>query len=789
MITKQLRPFLYACAATALIQTCSAQVTIEIVNDSGKSDGAVFIKTPGTTWGLGPTFIPVTPTNLFVDFTSTNTSAADATSLPLTFLATNYSVAPYTIVSPITGRTNTVYSFQADYLQSGSIYFTYDKPYTFTNGLQPSAPPDSFGNAYRYDYSELSINDQAPGNNAVDVTYVDKFGIPIQAEWYAGTSPNSPLIAGSYVYLSTKTMVDRFDENGLSQAVFSLGTNNISAGWTYGGPNSYTNFARILAPQKISGTGTSVYPYPTITNYLNSLVGPAHSFWLNGASAQGSNNYEGYVVTVTNVPSGWLVSMVKGPTTPPYNTNVVVGIPYTNTVSFVIPSASADQYVYGSPVGPGLYYTNGVLVTNTTPTAAVEKWMIGDVLSSINFGFWAGNYGTNSADWFSAVKWTSLPFASARPTDDGYFNLYAGLIYDYSDPYSYAFSERITPDVLMTPVNNQKVRLTILPDDRLDSAIVLTPSTNDITSSSIKLSWLPSSGAQSYKLNVLRPLNIPPVTVPAGTTNYTFTNLLSGSPYVFSVQAMGTGAGGNPILAPGRPVSSATTGNTTTNAGNFALIQTTFNAADAFYQLSKVYINGFMLIYTNNAWLTPDILNATWMASTGTNQVIVTVVDTNNQVIFNDWFTFTLAPGWNESGNTHSAVSNVFFFGQKLSAAPTVVNIYSGTATNFVVSTTPPPCISFGLSYVPAETRKYKPMKSVNPPASGVVITNVAGLPGGGIRFSFNIGAGTNYAVLATTNVASGPWVTNATGIGQPGGVSYTNAAGTNTAQFYRIKY
>jgi hypothetical protein len=67
-----------------------------------------------------------------------------------------------------------------------------------------------------------------------------------------------------------------------------------------------------------------------------------------------------------------------------------------------------------------------------------------------------------------------------------------------------------------------------------------------------------------------------------------------------------------------------------------------------------------------------------------------------------------------------------------------------------------------------------------------VIITAVAPLPGGGIQFSFDVPAGTNYVIESSANLAS--WQTNATGIGQTGGESYTNAAGSNTVQFYRIK-
>ena len=174
-----------------------------------------------------------------------------------------------------------------------------------------------------------------------------------------------------------------------------------------------------------------------------------------------------------------------------------------------------------------------------------------------------------------------------------------------------------------------------------------------------------------------------------------------------------------------------------------------------------------------------------------TNQVVVTVVNTNNEVVFNNWLSFTLAAPINA---TNTAISDLVFRGQKLSQPPPTVTgfISGGTATNFPISTSGPSSVTIQLTYVPAETRKFAPVQGIpTPPASGVVITNVAGIPGGGIRFSFNVPSGTNYAVLASTNVAASLslWQTNATGVGQPGLTSYTNTAGGNSAQFYRIKY
>jgi hypothetical protein len=225
-----------------------------------------------------------------------------------------------------------------------------------------------------------------------------------------------------------------------------------------------------------------------------------------------------------------------------------------------------------------------------------------------------------------------------------------------------------------------------------------------------------------------------------------------------------------------------------------------------------------------------------FQAVAGTNQVLVTLKDNNSNTVFSDWLQFVAAEpfpvlniGTNITADTsanstnvsftslNSAISGVSLGGQNLSApAPTTsggwpaggvgpvlatndpyaiwVTNYTGSPTNFLVSVNgaavagnPGPTI--GLSYGPAETRRFAPEGTANfPPVSPVVaITNVIALPAGGIQFNFNVPAGTNYVIESSGNLVD--WQTIHNGVGQVGGEeSYTNAAGTDTVQFYRIK-
>ena len=810
---------LLAAGLAGLSQPASGQLTIQIVNDSGLADTNIYLMVPGAG---GAT---LNPQSLFVD-KDTGVNAAVA----LSTLATN-SWGTFTLLSPISGNTDTVYSFQASNISSGAIYFIYNNAFVFSNGVTPSPSPDggNGGSGYRYDYAELTFNG-TDFNNDVDLTYVDKFGIPLQLEWFQGTNTTATnLQAGSYVYASTKTLASLFAANGFTGAVFGLtnaGTTNgnITPGWQYAaGTNPYANFARIVAPQKTSGTGASVSPYPGVANYLNWLVD--NPFTLNGASVQGGSvnvtvdvtntittnflyYYLGYQTSVaTNNVGGWAftvsyhpelvpasydlaaIGAIANSTTnvTPTGTTVVVNFPvqYTNTIAFSIPDTNttscASAFIYGAPVGT-YYSVNDTPVTNSThPSYKVEVWLLGDVLSALNFGFAGGIYGTNSEQWFSNVDWTCYPYGRAQlspynnPTN-GYFNPYAGLMYYEADAYTFAFSERITPDVGLPVESGDVIRITLLPDDRLDSPIPVVQ-TNLTTGTSITLSWNPVAGATGYRVNMLRPLGMASTNITS--TSHTFTGLTAGTPYVMSVQAVGT-RNGNPIITPARPISTTTAGAYLPDTnGTLTAVQVSCNLSDPFYQVGYISLNGIQLFRTNSVnpspWQNTNGVPARWLAAAGTNQVPVTVYDNNGKVLFNDWFAFVLAA----TNGGQYVVSDYLLYGQKTGTLPALTppTPFSPSLTSYN--------LLFTLNYIPAEIRKYAPVSiaSTNSPVS---ITAVSSFPGGGIRFNFNVPAGTNYAVEASGNLTH--WRTNFIGTGVPGGESYTNAAGSNSVQFYRIK-
>ena len=59
---------------------------------------------------------------------------------------------------------------------------------------------------------------------------------------------------------------------------------------------------------------------------------------------------------------------------------------------------------------------------------------------------------------------------------------------------------------------------------------------------------------------------------------------------------------------------------------------------------------------------------------------------------------------------------------------------------------------------------------------------------GGQFQITFSGSNGQTYAVLSTTNLANGPWITNSTGTFSGGSVTYTNTTPNDPQRFYRIQ-
>jgi len=668
-----------------------ANVQLQIVNDTGIPDDELYFRVVGDL--TNGNSHAMTPMSVFTAIGESN--PANATAVPLSTLATNSSAPLFSLVSQASGNTNTVYTVQVDSVASGQIVFqSGGTPFVFTNSATPSAAPTNTAN-YRFGYAEFTIFSTNGGNNAIDVTYVNAFGYPMTLEWFTDTSATNLVNSGS-VHLSTRDLVQKFADISLDQAVYGYNSTNVFSGWNYTGPGSYADFARIIGPESMFPASTpSVFPYPSFSRYLDYLADNNIIFHHNVNSLQGDQYYVGYDVSLARTDTGWEITMqynsaTASPEALDYFSSLPGATPYTNTITVPIPLEGASQWIANSAASSP-YKVNG---SSTPVNGTLEKWVMGDVMTALNTGFWGGS-STNSVNWYlqNSVVPVPGPFGLAGDTNAGFYNPYSSIIYSYTDFYGFTYGERFTPNVLFTPGPEQVVRLTLLPDGRLNSPEV---STSNISSTAITLNWPTVPGATGYVVTTLRPQGIPPVTLPAGTTNYAATNLTSGWPYTFAVQATGTNATSQPLLSQYRSVSAITSGgvNTVVPAGDFTAIQLGPAANDPYGQIDSIVINGSSYALTNGQFLSnnlPPIITANVghnaypiaMYAKGTSPAYTNLGYTN--LVYFDWLEFDIVT----ADNTNASLVNALSHG--LSAIPSVNIITPGTGSNQFLAGMGPP--------------------------------------------------------------------------------------------------
>ena len=661
-------------AAVSPLSADQANVQLQIVNDTGIPDKELYFRVVGDlTNGVTGA---MTPMGAFTAIGETNPN--NATSVPLSYLATN-SVAPlFPLVSKASGNTNTVYTVLVDSIASGQIVFqSGGTPFVYTNSATPSAAPTNTAN-YRFGYAEFTIFSTNGGNNAIDVTYVNAFGYPMTLEWFTDTATTNLVNSGS-VHLSTGDLVQKFADLTLDQAVYGYNSTNVFSGWNYTGPSSYADFARIIGPESMFPASTpSVFPYPSVSRYLNYLADNSITFSHNINSLQGNQYYVGYEVSLARTDSGWEIKMeYKSATASPealaYFSSQSGASQYTDTIRVPIPLEGASQWVANSAASSP-YSVNG---TNSPVNGTLEKWVIGDVMTALNTGFW-GSSSTNSVNWYLQNSLIPVPgpFELAGDTNSGFYNPYSSIIYAYTDFYGFTYGERFTPNVLFTPGPGQVVRVTLLPDGRLNSPEV---TTSNVSSNSVTLNWPSVPGANGYVVTTLRPQGIPSTNLPVGTTNYAATGLSPGLPYTFSVQATGTNTStAQPLLSQYRPVSAITLGdiNTTVPASDFTAVQLGPAANDPYGQIASLTINGTSYPLSNGQFNTTNNLPPIVTAKEGHNAYPMAMYAKNGDLVYYDWLEFDIVT----SDQTNASLINALSHG--LSSIPAVDIITAGAGSN-----------------------------------------------------------------------------------------------------------
>jgi len=182
-------------------------------------------------------------------------------------------------------------------------------------------------------------------------------------------------------------------------------------------------------------------------------------------------------------------------------------------------------------------------------TNSIFSYPVADLLAALNFGFVGSpSSGNSSSDWFGYDGSNppfpqKFPFAAAQPSKP-YYNSWASIIYNSSDAYGFAFSDRVSPSPLITNNRTETMRLTILPRNQLNAPNIKSLST---TNSSITLGWVPEKNADmTYTMNIVPNVDskgqtINPIRVLGKNGTCTINNLKSGMPYqIHAIASNGT---------------------------------------------------------------------------------------------------------------------------------------------------------------------------------------------------------------------------------------------------------
>jgi glycosyl hydrolase family 64 (putative beta-1,3-glucanase)/fibronectin type III domain protein len=530
-------------------------LTMEIVNDTETTNSQVFVLMSGTDIkGMtGPM------TNAINDF-AVNTNNAVVSCIPLNTLTTNGTP----LVSALTGKARDVYTIQMTNASSARFFVSYSTNLHFTGATAPTNVEN-----YRFDKMEVSYDGTTWD---ADLTSVDFVGIPMQIDAVS----NGAVIDTRSFYLSRQTI--------LNSIPFPSGANNAIQYTNVMGTNQ---FLRLLSPQTMAGTsnGASVKPYPSFRPYLSSLVPlEGANFVTTGFQAVGAQpaltwiddntntialsilqnggNYSyqgavvpdgknGFIIKMQGSVNNWVSNNVSSSGPPPPIGNC-------SKINIKLPAGLLDNNAYGCNLNSTSFSVTPALTypTNATTAAAqasyfnavygnsIYSWIVGNVQAGLNLGYVGGRWGNSTTNWFETSLPPNYPFGMARKSNDGFYNPYAAAIFNASDSYGFAFSDRakngINP-LISYPAANANLRVTILPENQLDAPRgIKLQSAGSFTTNSIAMRWdaiknAPSGYTVSYLIDTYPPMI--GGTVTATSQKATLTNLLSGMPYTFFVKA------------------------------------------------------------------------------------------------------------------------------------------------------------------------------------------------------------------------------------------------------------
>jgi len=592
-----LEPLTRGVLAALLVGPAAAQtpLTVQIVNDSGVRDDQVFLLLGGQSITLGNgQVLPFVAANIQTVDTGATSPNATAGSLGCPAGAPSscsslLQVAPLTVNSPYSGaRGLPVYQFTATTLGSGTLYVSYGNPITYTAAPTVQTLP-------RWQLVEMSYAQQI--TSVGDLTSIDFFGIPIEFTTYAAgdTTFATPLSKSTY-YSSTTTLLGTLAalNPNMAQAMLTTSGTTFTPGTT-----PIAQFARVVGPNQMAAPSSGVapknkgnpFPYPSFADYLDSLVAMNYTF-VEQDNAVVSGYVFDYTGTISgNRTSGYTITLTgttPAPAPLPSNATLTLNLPPNNSAN-----GGFDFMIYGAVQSCHSMQVAGYACDKTTlPIMAnsVYGWMQADVMSALNFGYMngaidranatSGRVVGRSGSWYNLPP-VPYPFAGARATNDGFYNPWAAVMYNHSDAYGFAFSDRNgRPSPGMALPVGGTLRLWLLPDTRLDAPLVQSTGASctgaAAGSCSVTLQWPASSGATGYRVEVSPPYTTRVIDVPqpaSGPVNTLLANLDPGTNYQIRVRAHNTGNPAAPLESTVIAVQVAMPGSPpATQAGNTSFV-------------------------------------------------------------------------------------------------------------------------------------------------------------------------------------------------------------------------
>lgn len=498
------------------------------------------------------TMIPAGGCTIVVGVTSISTGG------PLTGLARalDPDQAPLVVSSPYSGRSRPVYQFSMSTVSSGNLYLSYNTPV-----VTPPAPTVTA--RYRFQALEFSYSQFIASNG--DLTSIDYYGIPLELQTFA---------PGDTALVRAQDRVTYYTSTASLLRAFTAVNRNFKYAFmrTDGTPfdpatDSLADFARIVGPNQLAAPGTSPilwpasapagytgtwpptagspWPYPSFADYLDKLVATGYQFVESDDATISAYKYN-YTGTIAgDRGTGYTITLVGADCDDPVIT------------LFLPPQASSgggfDFLVYGIPQNCDTLQVSGFDCTSAnvqTLTNSVYGWIQADVMAALNFGYMngvadAGTQGIGQASVWYGLPPVQYPFGWARSTNDGYYNPWAALMYNHSDAYGFAFSDRSgrpSPDIAF-PVGGT-LRIWILPDVRLDAP---QPRVTAEEPTKIKLAWPIVADADHYVVTWSPPYATASAKVaqpsPGSTAVlYDVADLAEGTPYTITVRAFNADA-------------------------------------------------------------------------------------------------------------------------------------------------------------------------------------------------------------------------------------------------------